>query len=111
MANGAQIIGCDVELTCTVELHSAILPSEISLLMVSAELYKDGTPDPLALTGPNVSETTFTYTNQLISFERNDFGNYTCIATMKPQPSANLSHLTGTAVLSDTLRIKAGKFY
>ena len=110
MTDGAQIIGSDVELTCTVELNSAsILGSEISLLMVSAQLSNnDGTP--LVLTGPIVTGTTFTYTTQLSSFVRNDFGNYTCIATVEPQPSENSTYVTGTTVLSDSLLIKPGKF-
>ena len=110
VTDGAQIIGSDVELTCTVELNSAsILGSEISLLMVSAQLSNnDGTP--LVLTGPIVTGTTFTYTTQLNSFERNEFGNYTCIATVGPQPLENSTYITGTTVLSDSLLIKPGKF-
>lgn len=108
MANHSSIIiiGSDVTLTCAVELNSAILGSEMSLLMVLAQVSKDeGTL--LALTGPIVTGSTFTYTTQLKSFEKNDFGNYTCIATVKPQPTS--TYLTGTAVLSDTLIIKTGK--
>ncbi len=102
------IIGSDVKLTCTVELNSAILGFEIILLMVSAQMYKDdGTS--LALTDPIVTGSTFTYTTQLKSFERNDFGNYTCIATIRPRPIS--THLTGTStILSDSLIIEAGKF-
>jgi hypothetical protein len=90
-----------------VELNSAILGFEISLLMVSAQVSKDdGTL--LALTDPIVTGSTFTYTTQLKSFERNNFGNYTCIATIRPRPTS--TYLTGTTVLSDTLIIGAGKF-
>ena len=105
VVDSVQIVGSDVTLTCTVELNSAILGSEIFLLTVNAQLSKDGTP--LALDGPRVSDTTVTYTAQLNSFQRSDFGNYTCTATVRPQPSS--TYLTGTDTLSDTLSIKAGK--
>ena len=84
------------------ELNSAILGSEIFLLTVDAQLSKDGTP--LTLTGPTVTGTTFTYTTQLDPFERNDYGNYTCIATIRPQQTS--SYLLGVDVLSDTLNIR-----
>ena len=99
------IIGSDATLTCTIELNSAILGFELSLLMVSAQVSKDE-ETLLALTGPIVTGSTFTYTTQLKSFETNDFGNYTCIATIEPQ--ATSTYLIGTAVLSDTLIIKTG---
>ena len=86
------------------ELNSAILGSEIFLLVVDAQLSRDGTP--LALTGPIVTGTTFTYSTQLNSFGRSDFGNYTCRATVRPQPTS--TYLIGVDVLSDTLSIKAG---
>ena len=91
-------------LTCTVELNSAILGSEISLLMVNVQLSKDGTE--LALAGPRVSDTIFNYTAQLNSFGRSDFGNYTCTATIRPEPSS--TYITGIDTLSDTINIKAG---
>ena len=94
-------------LTCTLELNSAILNSEIFLVRVIAQLSRDGTQ--LAVAGPVVTGTTFTYTAQLNSFQRSDFGNYTCTVTIKPQPSS--TYLTGTDVLSDTLIIKAGKVF
>ena len=55
------IIGSDVTLTCTIELNSAILGFEVPLLMVSAQVSKDE-ETLLALTGPIVTGSTFTYT-------------------------------------------------
>ena len=104
--NSIQIVGSGVMLTYTVELNSAILGSEIFLLTVDAQLSKDGTL--LALDRPRVSDTIVTYTAQLNSFQRSDFGNYTCKATITPQPSS--IYLTGIDTLSDTLSIKAGKY-
>ena len=102
--NSNLIVGSDVALTCTVELNQGVDESELSLLIVNAHLSKDGTP--LHLTGPNVTGTTFTYTTLLNSFGRSDSGNYTCIATVSPQPTS--IYITGTRVLSDTINIKAG---
>ena len=104
--NSIQITGSDVRLTCAVELHPAVLDSEIFLLMVDAQLSRNGTPLPLI--GPTVTGTTFTYTTQLDSFQKSDFGNYTCTATVRPQ-SASI-YLTGIDVLSNTLNIKPGKY-
>ena len=102
---GVQITGSDVTLTCAVELNSAVMSSEIFLLMVDTQLSRDGTP--LALTGPTVSGTTFTYTTQLNSFGRSDSGNYTCTATIQPLPTS--TYITGNETLqSDLISIKAG---
>ena len=103
--NTIRVIGSDVRLTCAVELNPAILDSEIFLLTVDTQLFRNGTSLPL--TGPTVTGTTFTYTSQLNSFQRNDFGNYTCTATVRPHPTS--TYLLGVDTLSDTLNIKAGK--
>ena len=79
-------IGSQVTLTCTVELDSAVLESELSLLMVDAQLSRDGTM--LSLSGPIVTGMTFTYTQRFESFRRIDSGNYTCTAAVKPRPTA-----------------------
>ena len=93
-------------LTCTVKLNSAIVSSEIFLLtVVNAQLFKEG--NLLALDGPRVSDTTITYTAQLNSFQRSDFGNYTCLATIRPQSSS--IYITGIDALSDIIVIKPGK--
>ena len=92
-------------LTCTVKLNSAIVASEIFLLTENAQLFKDG--NLLALDGPRVSDTTITYTAHLNSFQRSDFGNYTCLATIRPQPSS--TYITGIDALSDMIVIKPGK--
>ena len=100
------IVGSDVTVTCTVKLHSAVLPSEIFLLTVDAQLSRDGTP--LTLTGPLVTGTTYTYTTQLNSFGIRDSGRYLCTATIRPHPAS--TYLTGTEILCDTLRLQASKF-
>ena len=96
--------GSSVRVTCTVELSQQVSQSDLSLLMVDAQLSRDGTT--LALTGPTVAGTTFTYTIQLDSFGRNDSGNYTCTATVRPQPTS--TYLIRSVALPDTINIKAG---
>ena len=102
--NSLPILGSDVTLTCTFELNSAVVASEIFLLMVDTQLFHDGTL--LTLTGPTVSGTTSTYTTQLNSFGRSDSGNYTRTATVRLEPT--LTYLTGNETLSTTVNIKAG---
>jgi hypothetical protein len=102
--NFLPILGSDVTLTCTLELNSAIVASEILVLMVDTELFRDETP--LTLTGPSIRDTTFTYTRRFESFGRSDSGNYTCTATVGPQPT--LTYLIGNETQSATINIRAG---
>ena len=100
----AALSGSDVIISCTIELGPAVMQSELSLLMVDAQLSRDGTP--LAMTNPTVSGTSFIYTTQLNSFGSNDSEKYTCTATIRPQPTS--TYLTGMATMSDTARIITG---
>ena len=96
-----------VTVTCTVVLNSAVLESDLSLLTVSAQLTH---PNGSVLSQSNTtSGTTFTYNTQLNSFGRNDSGNYTCTATVRPQPTA--TYLTGAGVLSDIVKVTVCKYY
>ena len=105
--NSLPILGSDVTLTCTLKLHSAVVPSEILLLMVDTQLSRDGTP--LTLTGSTIRDTTFTYTTQINSFGRSDSGRYTCTATVRPELA--LTYVTGNETLSAIVNIKAGTYY
>ena len=100
------IIGSDITLTCTLVLNSAIVVSDLSLLMVDAQLSRDRTP--LTLSGRTMTGIVYTYTTQLNSFGRSDSGNYTCTATVRPQPTS--VYLTGNETVSSIISIKAGKF-
>ena len=110
MSNGGNsdditvVVGSDLTLTCTLVLNSAIMGSENALLMVEAQLSRNGTA--LALPSLSVTGTTFTYTTQLNSFGRSDSGNYTCTATIRPQATA--VYLTGNEILSSHINIRAG---
>ena len=90
--------GTDVTLTCSVTMGREVLPSDLSLLMVDAQLSRDGTI--LNPTGPIVTGTTFTYTIRLDTFGRNDSGNYNCTANVTLLQSsiylAGIGH--GTAI-------------
>ena len=95
-------IGSDVTLTCMVKMDEKILDSDLSLVMVDAQLSRDG--NPLALTGPTVTGTTFIYSRQFESFRRN--GNYTCTATVR----SNLSHLLDNELfISDSIYVSIGE--
>ena len=93
-----------VSVICVVELGPSVMESDLSLLMVDAQLSRDGTP--LTLTSQTVTGTTFTYTRRFESFGRSDSGNYTCTATIRPQPSS--TYLTGSGSQSDTAKITIG---
>ena len=106
-ANSVEIIGSDVTLTCSVRLNPAILGSEILLLAVETQLFRDGIR--VALDGPTVVGTTYTYVAQLNSFGRSDYGNYNCTTVIRPHPSLTHSYVIGTDILSDTLNIYISK--
>ena len=97
--------GSDVTVTCVVEMAQGVVDSDLSLLMVDAQLSREGTP--LTLTGPTVTGTTFTYTIQLDSFGRNDSGNYNCTATVRPRH--NLTYLIGNGVTSAITKVVTGE--
>ena len=97
--------GTDVTVTCAVEMAQGVVDSDLSLLMVDAQLSRDGTP--LTLTGPTVTGTTFTYTTQLDSFGRNDSGNYTCSATVRPRQTS--TYLIGNGVTSAIIKVVTGE--
>ena len=86
-------------------MAQGVVDSDLSLLMVDAQLSRDGTP--LTLTGPTVTGTTFTYTIQLDSLGRNDSGNYTCTATVRPEH--NSTYLIGNGVTSAITKVVTGE--
>ena len=96
-------IGSNITLMCLIKFGPAVMEPDLSLLMVRTQLSRDGTT--LDLTGPVVSDTTFTYTIQLNSFGRNDSGNYSCTATIS---SGKTPHLVGNKTVTDYLKISTG---
>ena len=96
--------GSTVRVTCTVKLSPAVAKSDLSEVMVDAQLSRDGTP--LTVTHLTVADTIFTYTIQLDSFGWSDSGNYACTTTVRPQPHSTF--LTESGEQSDTVRVTAG---
>ena len=94
--------GTDVTVTCAVKMAQGVVDSDLSLLMVDAQLFRDETP--LTLTGPTVIDTTFTYTTQIDSFGRNDSGNYTCSATVTRVQQTS-TYLTGSGQATTVVEI------
>ena len=103
----AVLFGSDVTLTCTLGLNSAIVASDLPLLMVDIQLSRDGMSlsDP---TQPSVTDITFTRTSQLDSFGITNVGNYSCNATVR----SSSPYLTGNEVLqSNTSEVTTGKIF
>ena len=98
--------GSTVRVTCTVELSPAVVDSDLSAIVVDTQLSRDGTP--LTVTHLTVADTIFTYTIQLDSYGWNDSGNYTCTATVRPQPHSTFLITTESSESSDTVRVTAG---
>ena len=99
--------GSNVILKCAVELDPAVMEPEISLLIVKAQLFREGILLE-TLADKVVTGTTFTYTTQLSSFSDNDVGNYTCTATIRPKPTS--TYLTGTGQQkSNTIELAIGE--
>ena len=96
--------GTNVTVTCTVEMGEGVSQSDLSLLMVDAQLSRDGTP--LDRTGPVISGTTFTYTFQVYLFSSNDSGIFNCTATVRPQQTS--TYLTGVGTQSGVVEIEIG---
>ena len=94
-------------MNCVVELSPAVMESEVSLVMVDAELFRDGTP--MTLTRPTVTGTRFIFGAAVSCFNDNDVGNYTCTATVRPTESSSRL-LTGMGRMTSALeRIIIGK--
>ena len=88
--------GTDVILTCTVELSPAVVEFDLSVIMVDAR----------PVQGWN--STDFNWSNSGTSFGRNDTstGNYTCTATVRPQPPSTFLLESGEQL--DTVELITG---
>ena len=82
------------------------MESDLTLLAVDTQLFRDGNAQ--TLTGLTRTGTTFKYTIRLDSFDRSDSGNYTCTATVSPQPTSTYLNASGNGVQSATAVIIAG---
>ena len=107
-ANLIRPIGSSITLTCTIKFGSAVRAAEVPLLMVSAQLSRDGTP--LTLTGPTVSRIAVTYTRRFESFGRSNSGNYTCTAVVEPnqRQAPYLTENLNAILTSDSIQVTTG---
>ena len=99
--------GSDITLTCSVQMNSSVLDSEISLLMVEAQLINPN-GRMLSLSNPAILGTTFTFTSQAVkSFSDSDVGSYVCSATVRTGSSS--PYLTGIGELSGKIELEIGE--
>ena len=95
--------GSEVTLNCSIVLSSVIMVHDVPLLMIEVQLLKDG----ILVTSVNGSAVvigmTFVYAAEVISFERNNTGNYTCTSTVKSTLTCKPS------LLSDNIKISIGE--
>ena len=100
----ALVFGSDVTLTCTLGLNSAIVASDLSLLMVDIQLSRDGVLLHNS-TQPPVTGLSYIHTTQLNPFRITDVGNYSCSATIR----SSSAYLTGNEILqSNVINIRVG---
>ena len=86
-------------------MNQNLFASELSLLIVNAQLTRpDGSM--LEVSNPAISGTVYNFITHVNSFGDIDIGNYTCMATVRPQTT--LTYLTGTSELSNTTKITIG---
>ena len=94
--------------TCTVVLGPGFVDSDLSLIEVDAQLYRDGAP--LYLSGPTeVNNTTLTYSTQLDLSVRNNSENYTCMATVRPRDES--AYINASTNVSDVVTITSTGTY
>ena len=98
--------GTSVDVICTVELGPAVVESDLSLLVVDAQLSRDGTT--LALTGPTMNGIRFIFSSQIASFQMSSVGDYICTATVSLRSAQ--TYITGNATMSGRATIVIGKY-
>ena len=105
VTNGSVNVGSTVTLTCTVELSPAVdVPVTVNTVWTGPDGFMTtNTAQPVM-----GSTTTYTSTAMVSSFGRDQSGDYTCTATVRPNPTS--TYLTGSGVLSNTTFIVARKF-
>jgi hypothetical protein len=82
-----------------------VTESELSLLTVEAQLFRDGSP--LMLDAPTMSGSSFIFGFAVSSFNESNVGSYNCTATVRP---ASSQFLTGTGQgTSSLVRLTIGK--
>ena len=109
--NPIRPVGSNVMLTCTVELSPAV---DVPVTVYTVWTGPDGLE--LMTNGPDVDSnttytgnTTYTSSIMIISFGRNDSGNYTCTATVMTVEQLSSQYINDSeAVTSNEIRITTG---
>ena len=104
ITNGSFNVGSDVILTCTVELSPAV---DVSVTVNTGWTGPAGFMTTNTAQPVKGSTTTYTSTTIIQPFGRDQSGNYTCTATVRPQSTS--TYLTGSGVLSNTVAVIASK--
>ena len=74
-------------MTCTVEFGPSVMSeSDLSLISVEAQLFRDG--NELNQTSHQMNGLSYTFGAMVSSFSESDNGNYSCSATVRPRPSS-----------------------
>ena len=82
------IEGASVILTCIVGMGE-LVESDLKLINLEVTLYRNGSiPMNLSQAAINGTTSTYAYAHQIVSFNRDDSGNYSCEATARPHPSS-----------------------
>ena len=102
MLAGPIIEGTSISLFCTVEMGALLVASDWQLFYLEVTFFRD---DSKIITF--VNSTTLTYTHQIISFSRDDSGNYSCTAIARPHPSSGFINSSNS--VSDILKVTTGK--
>ena len=102
------IEGASVNLTCIVEM-SELVESDLELIKLEVTLYRNGSI-PMNLSQPAINGTTSAYTHQIVSFNRNDSGNYSCVATARAHPSSIFINDNKLNTSSNVLKVTTGNF-
>ena len=108
ISTGSNIIlnNSAITVNCEVDFGQGVSESELSLLMVEAQLFRDGTL--LTLADPIMRDSSLIFASEISSFNDSDVGSYNCIATASPAPSSRF--LTGTGQgMSPLVRLIIGK--
>ena len=100
------IEGASVNLTCIVEMGE-LVESDLKLVKLEVTLYRNGSI-PMNLSQPAINGTTSAYTHQIVSFNRNDPGNYSCVAAARAHPASIF--INGSNTSSNVLKVTTGNF-
>ena len=101
---GIIAVGSSVTLTCTVELSSSVdVPVTVNTVWTGPDNFNE-------MAQQMGSTTTYTSTAMVSSFGRNQSGNYTCTANVRPKPTSTHLNTSGES-LQSAIVIMAGVLY